>query len=607
MPRPDDKIGPYTLVKQLGRGAFGVVWLAERRGAFATTKVALKLAIDEDPDLDAITQESQLWAKLAGHTNVLPIIEADKYDDQVVIVSEYAPGGSLESWLKNHNGRAPSLESALSMVNGILAGLEHLHGQHIIHRDLKPANILLQGETPRLADFGLARVLKSSGQSAGVAGTPAYMAPETFDGKRSEQSDIWSVGVILYQLLTGNLPYPQTEIISLIGALVRHKPVPLPESVPAPFHQIIDRALQKEPEHRYASALEMRKALQAAMAQVPADISGDLILVSVVPDEAQQPPTVLLDPSPSSSINAKVTDRAPVAQATAEASPATRQPAIQQQTIANQETRLQAGNSVRGFEDFPSPRAHATMQKTVVAERPMLPEQKSGVGKFLAGALVGIIAIAGIGFAFFHRAPDQPMPEKPALLKPIANPQPVPDQQTESSQVKEITNPSQPEPETKPESTPATKPESTTTRPVASVKPSDNPKPSDSEPPASASTPAPVGKLTTDDVPSPPAKRRGSDPQDAQRQAIKSLISDALKQTNEALNDVLTRLGSKPNIAKRPRLRALMEMKGQLESYLAEGKFDDESRIAAEKALARIHILRDRIMDTIRTGKSEEE
>src|SRR5436189_2526820 len=136
MPSPNDRIGPYTLIQQLGRGAFGVVWLAERRGEFATTKVALKLTLDEDPDLKSIAQESQLWAQLGGHPNVLPIIEADRYDGQVVIVSEYAPDGSLEGWLKRQGGTAPTIESAIAMAIGILSGLEHLHAKGIIHRDL---------------------------------------------------------------------------------------------------------------------------------------------------------------------------------------------------------------------------------------------------------------------------------------------------------------------------------------------------------------------------------------------------------------------------------------------------------------------------------------
>src|SRR4029079_1070965 len=107
-----------------------------------------------------------------------------------------------------HGGAAPSIDKAVRMTSGILAGLEHLHTKRIVHRDLKPANILLQGETPRLADFGIARVLKSTAHTGSIAGTPCYMAPEAFDGDRSEQSDMWSTGVILYRLLSGRLPFP---------------------------------------------------------------------------------------------------------------------------------------------------------------------------------------------------------------------------------------------------------------------------------------------------------------------------------------------------------------------------------------------------------------
>jgi formylglycine-generating enzyme required for sulfatase activity len=266
MARPNDQIGPYILIRQLGRGGFGVVWLAERRSALVATQVALKLALDEEPDLDAIAQESQLWAQAGGHPNVLPIIEADIYDGQVVIVSEYAPDGSLEEWLKRHGGSAPSIESAVAMTSGILSGLDHLHSKQIIHRDLKPANILLQKETPRLADFGLARVLRASSHSGGIAGTPGYMAPEVFDGKRSEQSDLWAAGVILYKLLSGRLPFPQKDIGALIGAIMMKEIDPLQSSVPEPLQEVIVRSLEKDPEKRFQSAREMRAALHACLA-----------------------------------------------------------------------------------------------------------------------------------------------------------------------------------------------------------------------------------------------------------------------------------------------------------------------------------------------------
>src|ERR1051325_4279445 len=110
MLRVGDEIGPYKLISKLGRGAFGVVWLAERRTAITTTKVALKIPLDDDVELETIKQEANLWVQASGHPNVLPIIEANIYDDRIVIASEFASDGSLEAWLKRHGGKAPAVE-----------------------------------------------------------------------------------------------------------------------------------------------------------------------------------------------------------------------------------------------------------------------------------------------------------------------------------------------------------------------------------------------------------------------------------------------------------------------------------------------------------------
>src|SRR3982751_360326 len=257
MVQPQSKIGSYTLINKIGSGGFGVVWLAEKRTSITTTRFALKLARHEDVDIEVFKQEAAIWAQVSGHPNVLPIIEADIYDGQIVIVSEYAPGGSLQEWLHKHGGRAPSIEAAVEMATEILDGLEYLHEQRIIHRDLKPDNILLQRETPRLADFGIARVIKTGSYSQNLSGTFAYMAPEAFDGKRNEQTDVWSVGVILYQMLAGHLPYDQPDIVSLVGAIVHHDPPPLPDSVPQSLRSAVTRALRREPLERYQSAAEM--------------------------------------------------------------------------------------------------------------------------------------------------------------------------------------------------------------------------------------------------------------------------------------------------------------------------------------------------------------
>lgn len=264
MPRPDDKIGPYVLVRRLGQGGFGEVWLAENRTPLAVSRCALKLPLVEHPDLDEIRKEATLWERAKGHPNVLPIIEANIYEGQVVIVSEYAEEGTLQDRLDSWGGRAPDTAAAVGLTLGILGGLAHLHGRGILHRDLKPQNIMMQGDSPRIADFGLARVLASSAQTNRLSGTLAYMAPEAFKGERSERTDLWSVAVMLYQLLTGSLPFPYTDMTRLFAAIVSEPPQPLPGTFPQGLRDVLTTALAREPAGRYASAAAMREALSGA-------------------------------------------------------------------------------------------------------------------------------------------------------------------------------------------------------------------------------------------------------------------------------------------------------------------------------------------------------
>jgi formylglycine-generating enzyme required for sulfatase activity/tRNA A-37 threonylcarbamoyl transferase component Bud32 len=269
MPKPNDRIGPYLLIRKLGEGGFGEVWLARDSGSSESREVAVKMPLKSEIEFDALLQEATLWARASAgnHPNVLAFVAARVFGGQVVLVSEFAPDGSLKDWLKQHGDRAPSVEAAVQMTYGILAGLEHLHSQNIIHRDVKPDNVLLSGVTPRLADFGVSRVLKTTSHTVQGAGTPAYMAPEAFKRKRNQQTDLWSVGVMLYQMLSGRLPFDGSDITELYGAILNEDPEPLPAEIPEWLQQVVENALSKDTARRFKSAKEMRAALLQSKSQ----------------------------------------------------------------------------------------------------------------------------------------------------------------------------------------------------------------------------------------------------------------------------------------------------------------------------------------------------
>jgi serine/threonine protein kinase len=260
-----DRVGHYELIRFLGNGAFGEVWLAERRG-LATTQFALKLPLKNQVNIQSVKNEAQVWAQAKGHPNVLPIIEADVYNGQVAIVSEYAPGGSLADWMGKHNGRAPTVEAAVEIISSVLDGLQHLHtrADPIIHRDLKPANILLRGQVPCIADFGLAVAVEGESVYDLPSGSVSYMAPEALRGKISKRADLWSVGVIFYELLAGHKPFRRKTTVDLYEAINTSDPRPLPQYVPAPLGKFVLKSLNKRPEERYQSAAEMQTALREA-------------------------------------------------------------------------------------------------------------------------------------------------------------------------------------------------------------------------------------------------------------------------------------------------------------------------------------------------------
>ena len=254
------------MVRFLGKGGFGEVWLAKNHDNPPSDDVAIKLPRDDQINLEAVKDEIFNWILSGKHKNILPIIECETFGNQIAIVSEFAPDGSLQNLLEKQGSL--SVTDAAEITIGILDGLAHLHNRQIIHRDLKPDNVLLQNRIPRLTDFGISRAMQMDSNSPYPKGSPYYMAPEAFERKRDAQTDIWSVGVILYQLLTGNLPFPEKEFAEFYGAIKERDPKPLPESIPDGLKNIVTKALAKVLTMRYQTAIEMREDLRKVLDNV---------------------------------------------------------------------------------------------------------------------------------------------------------------------------------------------------------------------------------------------------------------------------------------------------------------------------------------------------
>lgn len=257
----------YELIKTLGKGSFGEVF--EARDNKLHRLVALKRffpeAIANSQLRDAIENEARLMARFK-HPNILGVIEYQVTDDLGYIVTDLAEGGSLEKKIRAV-GRQPvrfSLLEVTRYLEQIALGLYEAHSKIVAHRDLKPANILLAKDGhAMIADFGLAAVLGDNATMASLhleGGTPSYMAPEQWENKPRRVSDIYALGIITFQLLTGKLPYGGNAAQLLNQHL--HTPMPLLREVapelnyPAALDDVIAAATEKEWDKRIRSPLE---------------------------------------------------------------------------------------------------------------------------------------------------------------------------------------------------------------------------------------------------------------------------------------------------------------------------------------------------------------
>ncbi len=294
-------LGQYTIGDMLGQGGMATVYRAKQSsiGRTVAIKVMPMFFMHEPTFMQRFEREVQVIAELQ-HPRVLPVYDYGQIEGRPFIVMAYMPGGTLTDLIKQ--GPMP-LDETVRLMEQIAEGLDHAHRKGVIHRDFKPSNVLLdENGNAYLSDFGIAKISESTVQltGSGVVGTPAYMAPEMASyAEVTPAVDIYAMGVTLYQMLTGKLPYRGETPLSVMMA---HASEPVPDvrrarpDLPEDVQSVIERAMSKDPKARYqtaaALARDLRRAAEAAGAVEPSKSRETMVAVAPPPAERTMPEPV---------------------------------------------------------------------------------------------------------------------------------------------------------------------------------------------------------------------------------------------------------------------------------------------------------------------------
>lgn len=286
--RIGEQVGPYKITEQLGQGGMATVYKAYH--AQLDRSVAIKVMhqnfLEDETFVTRFKREARIVAKLE-HPHIVPIYDFNEYDKQPYLVMKYIEGKTLKAHLQQ--GALP-LNDILHIINAVGGSLAYAHRQGILHRDIKPSNIVIDTDnTPYLTDFGLAR-LAAAGESTMsenmLLGTPHYISPEQARGVKEidGRTDIYSLGVVLYELLVGRVPFTADTPFAIIHDHI-YTPLPLPSrinpEIPPIIEEVLLMALAKRPEDRYASADEMVNDLRDAIEEANLkELSPDRVSVA---------------------------------------------------------------------------------------------------------------------------------------------------------------------------------------------------------------------------------------------------------------------------------------------------------------------------------------
>src|SRR5687767_11560924 len=264
------QLGRYVIESEIGRGAMGVVFKAtdsvlQRTVAVKTVNMAMEK--DHADKYEARFYQEARAAGALNHPNIVTVYDAGKAGDVVYMAMEYIQGVELRNLLVE--GQAMGVPQALSIAAQVAEGLAYAHQQGVVHRDIKPANIMVVADGPvKITDFGIARMRASADltQTGVMLGSPKYMSPEQVIGKRADhRSDIFSLGVILYEMLTGAAPFSGENVTALMYQIVNFAP-PAPSSINRQVPEMLDfvlaKLLAKPLDDRYQDARELAKDLR---------------------------------------------------------------------------------------------------------------------------------------------------------------------------------------------------------------------------------------------------------------------------------------------------------------------------------------------------------
>jgi hypothetical protein len=280
---PDtQRLGRYALEREIGRGAMGIVYLG--RDTAINRMVAIKAIplASEFSDAELVEARSRFFreAETAGrlnHPNIVTIYDVGEERGLAYIAMEYLKGRHLSDYVKSNNLMEP--RKVLEVIARTAEALGFAHKQQVVHRDIKPANLMYDPATDilKITDFGIARLSGAGSTRTGIVlGTPSFMSPEQLEGRNvTGHSDLFSLGVSLFQLLTGQLPFTADSMTGLMQQIAEAPHPPLRAfrpDLPACVESVIDRALAKNPDARFDSGAQMAAALEDCRSRIPSGL-----------------------------------------------------------------------------------------------------------------------------------------------------------------------------------------------------------------------------------------------------------------------------------------------------------------------------------------------